>query len=284
MQISTYEEGYFNALHRSFNQAFSTSKHRFNLSEEDFRIRINHKIPIEPSLSFLFLDKYEVIGFLLQAKSVIRDSNTCYNAGIGIIPGHRKKGYGHLLLREAIEKAHQKSVHQMVLEVVDTNEAALKLYTAHGFTPTRVLHCFKRNQNSTLACRQDLKVSKNDNWSLKAHEEMVDFETGLTDSLHELKRNSLHETTMEAHEDGRLVGFVTFQPKIGRISKIGVKKDRRRNKIGTTLIYQCMAQSESKSLTILNIPKEQKKMRDFLSALGFSNEINQIEMIKVIGS
>ena len=48
-------------------------------------------------------------------------------------PEHRKQGIGHRILATFEQQAFQNAVRRIILEVADTNEAALALYSANGY-------------------------------------------------------------------------------------------------------------------------------------------------------
>lgn len=55
-----------------------------------------------------------------------------YSLGMWVLPGHRGRGGGRLLLDQAIE-ARPRHVHKIELEVWPDNEAAIALYERAGF-------------------------------------------------------------------------------------------------------------------------------------------------------
>ena len=48
-------------------------------------------------------------------------------------PEHRKQGVGHRILATFEQQAFQNAVRRIILEVADTNAAALALYSANGY-------------------------------------------------------------------------------------------------------------------------------------------------------
>lgn len=53
--------------------------------------------------------------------------------GMGVHPSHRGKGIGSLLLKEVIEKAKERGLEKVELEVYASNSGALALYRKFGF-------------------------------------------------------------------------------------------------------------------------------------------------------
>ena len=67
--------------------------------------------------------------------------------GMGITKEHRGKGYGRMLLEEALEEARRSGAAAMTLEVMEENTAARTLYKKAGFREVRTLYCLKRDSN-----------------------------------------------------------------------------------------------------------------------------------------
>jgi len=62
--------------------------------------------------------------------------------GFGVAPAHRKRGLGHALLAEVLERAWSLGLGSVTLEVLAENAAARRTYEAGGFTPARRLIAF----------------------------------------------------------------------------------------------------------------------------------------------
>ncbi len=279
MTIAKYEEKYFLALHRCFNQVFSSSQSRLKLSEEHFAIRLNHKLNIAPQYSRLLISKEQVVGFVLQTTNRFQGKKMLYNGGTGVIGKFQNQGYGQKLLTAALGVA-PKDVALSVLEVIDSNEPGLRLYEGLAFRPTRILNCFKRRSTPTSSVNGDVSFEKRSVDELSALSGADDLETSFIDSWDQLRYNQENEIGLRASLEGRVVGYVVFQPHLGRISRMGVVKQERGQGIGSAILKRVQEVCRDRLLTIMNIPADQPEMLAFLSKKGFVHEITQIEMIK----
>jgi ribosomal-protein-alanine N-acetyltransferase len=70
-----------------------------------------------------------VVGFLI-ARAVGRDWEI---ENIVVANGHQRQGIGSKLLRRFIERARAESAENLLLEVRESNQAAIALYSANGF-------------------------------------------------------------------------------------------------------------------------------------------------------
>lgn len=64
-----------------------------------------------------------------------RAGEALYIEALGLLPDFRQRGWGRWLLRQAEEKARQKKLRRLVLQVSTGNRPALDLYWKEGFRP-----------------------------------------------------------------------------------------------------------------------------------------------------
>ncbi|WP_079504668.1 GNAT family N-acetyltransferase [Mesobacillus jeotgali] len=63
--------------------------------------------------------------------------------GLGVLPEHRRKGYGRALLLLAIEKLREENAKDIMLQVAAENSNALNLYKSCGFEETSTMDYFE---------------------------------------------------------------------------------------------------------------------------------------------
>ncbi|WP_211340532.1 GNAT family N-acetyltransferase [Mesobacillus subterraneus] len=63
--------------------------------------------------------------------------------GLGVLPEHRRKGYGRALLLMAIEKLKEANAKEIMLQVAAENSNALNLYQSCGFVETSTMDYFE---------------------------------------------------------------------------------------------------------------------------------------------
>lgn len=72
----------------------------------------------------------ELVGYLVGW--VVADEAEILN--LGVAPEWRRRGVGRALVREALERYRALGARQIFLDVRESNEAALRLYQAQGFS------------------------------------------------------------------------------------------------------------------------------------------------------
>ena len=91
---------------------------------------------------------------LIACRRTLRTSRL---AAMGIARELRGKGAGSWFMKELIRHACERSEREMVLEVIEQNEPAVKLYRRHGFQAVRrLLGYIRRDQDSQAARKNDL--------------------------------------------------------------------------------------------------------------------------------
>jgi ribosomal protein S18 acetylase RimI-like enzyme len=63
--------------------------------------------------------------------------------GLGVLPEHRRKGYGRALLLMAVEKLKEANAKEIMLQVAAENSNALNLYKSCGFVETSTMDYFE---------------------------------------------------------------------------------------------------------------------------------------------
>jgi ribosomal protein S18 acetylase RimI-like enzyme len=108
----------------------------------DFTIeRLLHMIAgdgIDASASRVVLREGEPAGIALIA----RRGWTSRLAGMAIVPAQRGRGVGRFLVRELMREARARNDHAIVLEVIEENRPAVRLYERCGFRTQRRLLSF----------------------------------------------------------------------------------------------------------------------------------------------
>lgn len=76
---------------------------------------------------------------------------------IGVLPDARGRGVGRLLLRDLLDAARRAGTRRVFLEVRASNDAAISLYTSHGFAPIgRIRRYFHHPTEDAVTMRADL--------------------------------------------------------------------------------------------------------------------------------
>lgn len=271
MNIRLLSEEDIPVLHNAFNLAFSSHSITIKPTLKDFEYRIFHKIHVDFDISAAAFDGSEMLGFIMHASNVYEGIPTAYNGGTGVIPGFRHQHTAEDLYRYLFPILRSHSIARILLEVVDNNENAIRLYEKLGFVFRRSFRCYKQVKPLDLTHTQQVEsgVISEVDFSFN------DFEPSFGDTQAQLIRGN--ETVLLAKKNNKVVGHLIFQPHNGRISQIGISRLFRSERFGESLVFHAQKLTR-KPLTIMNIPSGEFGMHKFLTNCGFENQVDQYEM------
>ena len=262
----------FNCVKRTFTQDNAP----FNLSYDDFSIRMLEKLRINGEISGLMLDNEELIGFMLHSRAYFQGIDTIYNGGTGIVSAYRGKGIIQKIYKNLSPRLRESGAKRILLECITTNLSALKLYEVMGFQKKRLLHCFKGIISLDLGLN-NLIFKETQDFKLDRFNAFIDFSPSFLDANECLNSNWKYEKLIESYQGQTLIGYVIFQRHLGMVSQLGVRKDYRRQGVGTALLNY-VQQDCQRSLTLMNVPSKAEGMLQFLGKIGLVNYVDQYEM------
>lgn len=268
-------------MRRTFNNAFSDYIVPINLTHGQFIQKIVQKTNISFNYSVGAYSKKKLIGFIFNSINYYEGKKTAYNGGTGVIPKYRGNKLTEKMYFSIFPKLEKNGIEQCVLEVISNNKPAIKVYENLGFTRSKFFHCMKlKSESSYLSGLKkpniDLKFPQSPKW--KKYESFCDYETCFLDSLPLLKKNKLNETILEAYQNEKLVGFLIFNNKMGRVEHIGIDHDERGKGIASMLIKKMIRICRNKPIYILNLNERNYDVLNFFLRVGFQNEIDQFEL------
>ena len=279
--IRLFDESDFEDLHRAFMDAFSSNAVRFQPNPGDFKKRIFDKLKVSLESSAVTVnERNDIIGFSLFTTGNYEGVKTAYSGGVGVVHAHQGKGLAARMFEYSLPLLREQKVNKVVLEVVTTNQRAVRLYERLGFTYKNRLKSFKLH-NRLKPVGSEVKIRKAENPQVD-YEKFWTFAPAFLDSSEHLTHNLQNETTFEATINGQLCGYVIFQPGLGRISQIAVGETHRNQGVGTALIAKVQELSANKEITIMNLPEDADSTILALEKLGFRNEVDQFEMELII--
>lgn len=275
MNIRLIQDGDLDQLFYTFKMAFTDYEVKFRPTKEEFAHRINQKLHYQSGISAGSFDGDEMTGFILHASNLYEGIPTAYNGGTGVLPGFRNQTLAGQMYDFLIPKIQQQSIARILLEVVETNKRALALYEKIGFTFKRRFKCYKLTKEPNH--ESSLSVINGNMNQVNFH--FNDFEPSFMDSSEHLKLG--HERVLIAQDDNKNIGFLIFQPHVGRISQLSVDRMHRHRGVASALLMHAH-KAAKKSLTIMNIPEDEHGFDSFLKEFGFENQVNQFEMQLII--
>lgn len=276
-QIRSLQHADLRQMHRSFLEAFSDYPVPMQPTYPQFESRMLHKLHINFQYSVGAFSSEKLAGFLFNTGNTFENVPTIYNGGTGVIPGHRRQGLTSRMFSFLLEQPIG-GYQRILLETLTTNEVAMRAYEQIGFKRTRFFLCFKLGGRTQIVSKKDYLIKEGTLNMSDTYASFDSVEGCFSDSFQQLGFNRNHERVLECHVEDRLAGYLIIQPEHGRVSRLAVAKDCRRQGVATHLLKSAWEDCGRRPLYFINVPEEAVDVRQFLINLGFENQVDQWEM------
>ena len=274
MEFRTLENTPVQEIITAFNEAFSDYFIRLQLSLETMASKMKAENILLPYSVGAF-ENEKLAGFILHGYDVIDGVKTIYNAGTGVIPSFRGKSVTAAMYRFVIPLLQQQDIHTHVLEVIDNNFPAIKIYNEVGFEIVRYLAAFK--STNAIEKLNDIEVIQ----IKPVKEEVKPFASMVPawqNSLASIERDKESHQFFGVYKANRLIAYAAYVPSTGRVKQCAVHPDHRRKGIGRALFYHMQQNSGMGELLVTNIDVVYKPAVSFFNALGFEKLLGLHEM------
>lgn len=272
----------FDALYRTFIEAFSDYSVPFQMTVEQFHNHLAHNGVILELCVGAFVDE-RMIGFSLNGFGDWRGRKTVYDAGTGVVRDARRSGAARAVFDFMVPEFTRNGWEQILLEVISTNTPAIELYQSIGFEITRRLAYFDLQKpfKPKAKPRYETVVVDNPDWNLLNR--FGQGEVSWQNSTASLIRSN-RKLVICAYDGGRVIGYLAFFPASGIISQIAVDEEFRGRGVASALLVAAESRLEpEKTLKASNVDDRIDDGVGFLRKLGFTEEFAQLEMVKTLG-
>ncbi|UCD62852.1 MAG: GNAT family N-acetyltransferase [Candidatus Zixiibacteriota bacterium] len=183
----------------------------------------------------------------------------------------------------AVPKLRERGVKKFLLEVLQVNEPAIKVYEKSGFCITREFDCLGLDR-STFSLDGPPKVSievrpvpQN---QVTPFGEFADWQPSWENSFAAIARIPDEVIINGAFADGRPIGLLAYYPLLNWIMSLVVKKEYRRKGIATALLSDFVANFDGdvSQINLVNVERTDTAMLAFLERMGFKLYTSQYEM------
>lgn len=269
-------------IHATFLEAFAdySMGSPTGLPEERLLLRMR-KNAVDYGLSVGAYDDDRLVGFTLIGVDTWGGVVSAYDAGTGIVPAFRGQGLARRMLDHAAPALRERGVERFVLEVLQTNEPAIKAYRKAGFTTTRELRSYVSDV-APLASRgvsdfalrsispaQFEKVVGDMDW-LPSFENRVTAIRAIPDAV----------SLIGAFDGEACVGAYAYSGPLRWLLSLFVARPHRRRGVARALLAHAAAVVPEgvTRLAALNVDGSDLGMQESLARLGFAPLVDQYEM------
>ena len=272
-------EDYFQSLYETFTAAFSDYVIPFALTETQFRNHISlTAVDLERTVGCL--EDNRLIGFSLNGFGTWEGRNTVYDAGTGVVPGHRRQGISEQMFDMMLPVFEKQEIDQFLLEVITANIGAIKLYEKLGFQTVRELALLQCDTPLTTGSATNLEIReiREPDWPLLTT--FWDGKPSWQNSIDAVTRSARLKRFLGAFDGEKCLGYIISSSRFGRVAQLAVDKDHRRRGIGTALVLAMQAEmAQGYSMQIVNIDRSLSNAMKFFAELGFYERLSQHEML-----
>lgn len=255
------------------------------LTEERLFLRMK-KNGVDYDLSVAAYEEGAMVGFTLIGLDAWGGRPTAYDAGTGILPGHRGQGLARRMFEHALPGLAERQVEQFVLEVLQDNEPAIRAYRKSGFETARELRSF-------VAPVDALSSGADPRWALRAINpdefERVASEADWLPSFENrtsaVRAISGDVALVGAFDGEECAGAYAYSAPLRWLLTLVVRRAFRGRGAGRALLAHAAVNVPEAvtRITALNVDGADLGMQRFLSRLGFSPLVDQFEMRRPIG-
>ncbi|EGC36574.1 hypothetical protein DICPUDRAFT_77757 [Dictyostelium purpureum] len=256
-------------LSDTLNEAFSDYVIKFVLNEELLSQKIKAEdISINLSSS-VYDENKSLVGFILHAADDNEKPTKLYNSVTGVVPSARGRRLVEEQYKAMVPKLREDGIKSVVLECIDTNERAAKVYNRCGFKVSRVLESYKGDLDIKPLeqyLNKDINIVQVTEWSkdlenfLKTYSEVKPSWSNTTECIKRefnLNKNKCWVAFNNSNPN-EIVGMISVCVSNKRIRHTLVHPNYRNKNIATNLVYKMvmeMDEPQNVHYTVSNIEK-----------------------------
>lgn len=282
MEIKTLGNTPYAMIYNAFTKAF-----------EDYELPTMSPEELNQMLSRRGFDAKLSLGAFVDGKLIAFTFNgidkwdgklTAYDTGTGTIKEFRGQGIARKIFNETVPVLKKHGITQYLLEVLQHNEKAVKLYSGVGFEVSRSFDYFvidiKDIQWGNKKKLDDLKINKIEMPTIDEIKSFWDFDPAWQNSCASIQRTPEEFEIFGAFLNDQLLAYVVSEIKSGDITQLAVRKNDRRKGIATALLHKITTIVPGDSIKLINVDCQIDSVQKFLESLGITVIGKQFEMIK----
>ncbi len=269
-------------LFAAFNKAFADYDRQWN--EQEFNKMLVRR-GYDATLSFGAFDKSDLVSFTLNGIGVFDSKRTAYDTGTGTIPSHRGQGLVQKIFEESLPYLREAGITHYLLEVLQHNSKAISIYQQLGFKSRREFNyffCDRKEISVQSGKMSDQIMIRQTDLHPDSMMPMWDVEPSWQNGFESISRKKNDFIILGAFLGKELIGYGIIEPSSGDISQFAVKKEFRRQGIGTTLLHELLSFNQASIIKVVNADAADPSIVSFLAFHNIHVTGKQWEMIMEI--
>lgn len=258
----------------------------FNASFADYIVKVNmtrdallekmrsENVRLDLSVGCLVDD--ELVGFILHGYDILEGTPTVYNAATGVVPEHRGKRITQAMYQFIGPTLKEQHIAACTLEVIASNEKAIKAYNRLGYRIRRTLSCYKGRP--TLH-DHDYTINTIDHTHFISPTVFWDTLPSWGHDTRSINRALDAHKIITITDESIVLGYAIYTL-TGRVKQLAVQRQLRRRGIGSALLKHIANDCSGIELSIFNVDETCTTANAFLKHADIDFLLNQYEMAK----
>lgn len=272
-----------NKLFEAFEDAFN--EYEIQLDQIELSKMLKRR-GFQAELSFGAFDGNRLVAFTFNGIGPYQGIKTAYDTGTGTVKEYRGRGLAKQIFRYSLPYLREAGIKRYLLEVLQHNSSAVKLYQSLGFEVSREFYYFVQETGKFKPEQKSLKqgysLSAVDIAELSDKLEFADFPASWQNGFESVIRSIEEFKAIAAYYQNKIAAYCIYEPRSGDITNLAVAKVHRRLGLGTTLLMNVLQDNHADSFKLINIPTDANAMLSFLASFDIHPSGKQFEMIKVL--
>lgn len=263
------------ALRSCFNASFSNYYKPVQFSREQFSDKVITEA-IDLKLSFGVFNADELVGFILNGIDGTGNQKIAYNTANGILPEYRGYELSYLLYKNSIEQLKQAGITKILLEVIEQNIPAIKIYQSFGFITTRKLNSYKGVPVLNELQPIEIETLPTPDWELI--QKNCEWKPSWQFSTNSIKRAQSNYTQQVAFSNNKPVAYCISNFDTGTVAHFGCCALDCKEIFLASLFSQVRAGSTNQHISVINVDSNALYANTFLLSIGMSRSFTSCEM------
>lgn len=271
----------FSAIHKTFIGGFADYIIKFELSERQFQNHITLNA-VDLARSAGCFEGKKPVGLSLNGFGKWEGKPTIYDAGTAVLPEYRRRGISRSMFDWMVPMFAEEGFEQFLLEVITTNDPAIRLYEKFGFQRTRellLLEADSLNGGRENSLPPEIEIREIHRHENIPFESFWDGKPSWQNSVEAVERSIQMKRVFGAFIGQDCVGYIVFSAGMGRLAQLAVHRDHRRKGIGTRLLIEMQKDSTENNLQVINLDESMTESVVFFQNRGFKKVLGQYEML-----
>ncbi|PYS97950.1 MAG: hypothetical protein DMF63_18015 [Acidobacteria bacterium] len=270
----------FSAIHKAFVGGFADYIIKFELTERQFQ---NHILlnAVDLDRSAGCFEGKKPVGLSLNGFGKWEGKPTVYDAGTAVLPEYRRRGISRAMFDWMIPMFVDEGFEQFLLEVITSNDPAIRLYEQLGFRTQRELLLLEAD--SLSGCKDefapDVEIREIHRHENIPFELFWDGKPSWQNSIQAVERSIQMKRVFGAFMDRDCVGYIVFSGGMGRLAQLAVHREHRRKGIATRLLREMGEDANGQNLQVINLDESMTEAVVFFQNRGFKKVLGQYEML-----